>query len=129
VQSNGCSRSQTRTFSATDGCGNSATASTSVTWTSDPTPPAFTGNYNNVTLGCNPADITTSLGSASATDGCGIPTITSSDGAVTSNGCDRSQVRTFTCSWTLVVTQLLLQELLTGLLTRHHQHLPVTILM
>src|SRR6185436_14676333 len=66
VQSSGCSRSQTRTFSAADGCGNSATASSTVTWTSDPVPPAFTGNYNDVTLGCNPTDITTSLGSASA---------------------------------------------------------------
>jgi hypothetical protein len=79
VQSSGCSRSQTRTFSASDGCGNSATASTSVTWTSDQTPPAFTGNYNNITLGCNPIDISTSLGSASATDGCGAPTVTSLD--------------------------------------------------
>jgi hypothetical protein len=82
VQSNSCSRSQTRTFSASDGCGNSATASSTVTWTSDQTPPTFTGNYNDVTLGCNPPDINTSLGSASATDGCGTPTLAQSDGAV-----------------------------------------------
>ena len=30
-----CSASQTRTFTATDACGNTATASTTVTWTSD----------------------------------------------------------------------------------------------
>jgi hypothetical protein len=104
-----CSRSQTRTFSASDGCGNSATASSTVTWTSDQTPPTFTGNYNDVTLGCNPTDINTSLGSASATDGCGTPTLSQSDGAVTSNGCLRSQVRTFTatdaCGNTATITR------------------------
>src|SRR4029078_10878231 len=89
-------RSQTRTFSAADGCGNSATASSTVTWTSDPAPPTFTGHYNDVTLGFNPTDITTALGAASATDACSTPTVTQSDGAVTSNGCLRSQVRTFT---------------------------------
>ena len=75
VQSNGCSRSQTRTFTATDGCGNSATASTTCNMDSDQTPPAFTGNYTDVTLGCNPTDISAALGSATATDGCGTPTV------------------------------------------------------
>src|SRR6185436_14802335 len=98
VQSSGCSRSQTRTFSASDGCGNSATASTIVTWTSDLTPPVLTTGGTTTTLGCNPtaADINAALGTASATDACGVPTVSSSDGTVTSNGCDRSQVRTFT---------------------------------
>src|SRR5678810_1047017 len=109
VTSNGCLRSQVRTFTAVDACGNSATITRTVNWTADQTPPAFTGNYNNVTLGCNPTDISTSLGSASATDGCGTPTVTSLDGAVTSNGCDRSQTRIFTaidaCGNTATITR------------------------
>jgi hypothetical protein len=37
----------------------------------------FTGSYADVNLGCNPANPDGSLGSASATDGCGAVTITS----------------------------------------------------
>src|SRR4029078_4024511 len=98
ISSNGCLRSQIRTFIASDGCGNSATAARTVTWTSDQTPPTFTGAYPDVTLGCNPlaSDITAALGSASATDGCGTTTRTSADGSITTNGCLRSQIRTFT---------------------------------
>ena len=84
VVSNGCNRSQTRTFTATDGCGNTATKSITATWIVDRTPPSFTGSYTDVDLGCNPANPNGALGSASATDGCGAVTITSSDGAVAS---------------------------------------------
>ena len=80
VTSNGCARSQTRTWTAVDACGNTATASRTVTWTLDNTAPAFTGNYNDVTLTCNIAEWVGSLGTATATDACGTPTITSSDG-------------------------------------------------
>src|SRR4029453_9515912 len=98
VTSNGCSRSQTRTFTARDACGNTSTASRTVTWTADVTPPVLTTGGGSLTLGCNPSagDINGSLGTATATDACGTPTVTSSDGSVTSNGCSRSQTRTFT---------------------------------
>ena len=96
--SDGCGRSRTRTFTATGGCGNTATAARTVTWKVDVTPPAFTGSYTDVTLGCNPADPNGSLGTASATDGCGPVTITSSDGTVQSNGCARWRTRTFTAT-------------------------------
>ena len=96
--SNGCARTQVRTFTATDACGNTATTSRTVSWIEDITPPVFTGNYNNVTLGCAPGTIDASLGSATATDACGAVTITSSDGSITSNGCARTQVRTFTAT-------------------------------
>ncbi len=95
-----CSKSQTRTFTATDDCGNTATASRTVTWTSDTQAPGFTGSYSTVTLGCNPAasDITGALDGATATDNCtATVTITSSDGAV--NGtCSKTQTRTFTAT-------------------------------
>jgi hypothetical protein len=98
VISNGCARSQTRTFTATDACGNTATASRTATWTADVTAPVITATGGSLSLGCNPtqAGINGALGSASATDACGVPTVSSSDGAVVSNGCARSQTRTFT---------------------------------
>ncbi len=95
VLSNGCNRTQRRTFTAKDACGNAVIASRTVRWTADLTPPSFTGNYGDVNLGCNPTEPAGSLGSASATDACGAVTITSSDGSVLSNGCNRSQKRTF----------------------------------
>ncbi len=98
VTSNGCSRSQTRTFTARDACGNTATASRTVTWTADNTAPVITTGGTGTTLGCNPSagDINGALGTATATDACGVPTVSSSDGSVTSNGCSRSQTRTWT---------------------------------
>jgi hypothetical protein len=98
VSSNGCGRSQTRTWTARDACGNTSTASRTVTWTADVTPPVITTGGGSLTLGCNPSagDINTSLGTATATDACGVPTVTQSDGPVGSEGCSRSQTRTFT---------------------------------
>ena len=80
ISSNGCLRTQVRTFTATDACGNTATVTRSVTWTEDITPPVFTGSYTDVTLGCNPTNIDATLGSATATDACGAVTLTPSDG-------------------------------------------------
>ena len=59
-----------------------ATASSTVTWTTDHVPPTFTGSYANESLGCNPSasDISAALGTATATDGCSTATITSTDG-------------------------------------------------
>ena len=69
-------RSRTRTFTATDGCLNTSTTSRTVRWIADITPPAFTGSYADVNLGCNPANPDGSLGTATATDACGAVTIT-----------------------------------------------------
>ena len=53
-----------------------------VTWTEDVTPPVFTGSYATVDLGCNPTNITATLNGATATDGCGTPTVNAGvDGA------------------------------------------------
>src|SRR5258705_209435 len=100
IQPTGCFRSQTRTFTATDICGNTSTTSRTATWTEDLTAPTITATGNDAPLGCNPAAaaIDAALGSATATDACGTPTVTSSDGNVSSNGCIRSQIRTFTAT-------------------------------
>ena len=99
LHSNGCTRSQTRTFTARDACGNTATASRTVTWTADLTPPVNHYKwyyYIHLDVIHLPADINAALGTATATDACGAPTVSSSDGTVNSNGCTRSQTRTFT---------------------------------
>src|SRR5688572_9684079 len=98
VSSNGCGRSQTRTWTARDFCGNTSTASRTVTWTADVTAPVITTGGTTTTLGCNPSanDIDNALGTATATDACGVPTLSVSDGSVSSNGCSRSQTRTWT---------------------------------
>ncbi len=100
VASNGCLRSQTRTFTAKDACNNTSTVSRTATWTADVTKPVFTGNYNAIDLDCNPtaAAIEAALGSASATDGCSDPSISASDNTETVNGCVHSQTRTFTAT-------------------------------
>ena len=72
---NGCSRSRTITYTAADTCGNSNTCTQLITWTVDTTPPAITGSYAAVTLGCNPASLPTDTvlkAQVTATDNCGI---------------------------------------------------------
>ena len=82
VSSEGCSRSQTRTFRATDACGNTSTASRTISWIVDITPPVITTGgtvANGANLGCNPTAgaINGALGTATATDACGNPTLSS----------------------------------------------------
>src|SRR5204862_7767980 len=84
--------------SAIDACGNTSTTSRTATWTADVSAPTISANV--ASLRSVPtrrsSDLNGALGSASATDACGTPTVSSSDGSVTSNGCARSQTRTFT---------------------------------
>src|SRR5439155_6579345 len=47
-------------------------------------------------LGCNPTGVPS--GSATATDNCGTPNITSSLGNVSVSGCTNTQVRTYTAT-------------------------------
>ncbi len=98
IISNGCVRTQTRTFTARDSCGNTSTASRTVSWIEDLTPPVLTTGGTGTSLGCNPSagDINGALGTATATDACGAPTISQSDSSITSSGCVRTQTRTLT---------------------------------
>src|SRR5205814_1156268 len=88
---------QTRTFTAVDACGNTATTSRTVTWTADLIPPSITATGTTTSLGCNPiaSNITAALGTATATDACGSPTVSFTDGPVTGT-CTQTQTRTFT---------------------------------
>src|SRR4030095_6226975 len=93
-----CAKSQTRTWTATDACGNTVTTSRTVTWSS-------TGGTTVITvtggpaLGCNPSSsaIDAALGSATASNACGTVTLTSSDSPV-SGSCAKSQTRTWTAT-------------------------------
>ncbi len=88
---NGCTTIVTRTWTATDDCGNTWTASQSITRT-DNSAPVFANIPADVTIGCNdplPIDEPT------ASDSCGDVTITSEDESET-NGCTETITRTWT---------------------------------
>jgi hypothetical protein len=98
VQFTGCTQTQTRSWRATDACGNTATASHTISWTVDVTLPVITTTGTTNNLGCNPtaSAIDAALGTATAIDNCGFMSITQTDGPVISSGCNRSQTRTWT---------------------------------
>ena len=101
VTPNGCLRSQTRTWTATDACGNAAVSvSRIVTWTEDITLPVINATGSTLTLGCNPtaAQIEAALGTATVTEACSTILPTAVTSGVTSNGCLRSQTRTWTAT-------------------------------
>jgi hypothetical protein len=87
---NGCNRTLTRTYTATDGCGNTSTCSQVLTYKVDITPPVFTYCPPDQYLGCNP-ELLPGCGAATATDDCGSVTITNSLNPTVANGCNYSQ--------------------------------------
>jgi hypothetical protein len=105
VNTGGCTRSRTRTYTATDACGNTATCTQVFTYTIATTPVMANcgGTYN---LGCNPATLPTcanyagiqNAGAVTASNECGAVTVTCDAGQVTSQGCNRSQILTFTAT-------------------------------
>src|SRR5262245_66572302 len=79
-----------------------STTSRTATWTVDITAPVITatGTPANGALGCNPTPgaIEAALGTATAADACGTPTLAVTTGGVTSDGCLRAQTRTWTAT-------------------------------
>ena len=70
----------------------------SISLCGDRTAPSITPAGNSLSLGCNPTNnqIDLALGSATASDNCGTPTMTPSDGPiVTTSACGRSKTRTW----------------------------------
>jgi len=101
ISSNGCFRTQTRTFNATDLCGNNAASVIrTVTWKEDLVAPVITPANADSNLGCNPtaAQIEAALGTASVNDNCDVLTATVNTGSINSNGCIRTQTRTWSVS-------------------------------
>ena len=111
---NGCIITRTLTWTAKDGCNNSASCSQVITWIADKTLPVF-GNCPAPTLnaGCNPvlANIPTCASyNVTATDGCSTPSLScaSVDAA---NGCVHTRTLTYTavdgCNNTNTCTQVI----------------------
>lgn len=94
----GCYRIQTRSWSATDSCGNTASASRTITWRVDTIKPVILPP-NPGTLHCNPSEnqINLALGSATATDNCQPVTVSPSD-SNTVSGCTYTRFRTWTAA-------------------------------
>src|SRR2546421_2819812 len=96
--SNSCAGAKViaRTWTATDACGNHSSALQTIA-VGDITPAAITGP-SNVTLECGASTAPSATGIATATDGCGTPTMTYSD--VVTNNCGGTRViaRTWTAN-------------------------------
>ena len=95
-----CSKSQTWTVTATDGCGNTAECQVTYTWSSDLNPPTIaTPEGADVNINCNPTaqDIEDAFVPPVFTDDCGIPTVTMN---TVHNGaeCSQSETRTWTAT-------------------------------
>jgi len=109
VTTTGCSRSQTRTWTATDACGNAAlSVSRTITWTSDTIAPVITCPGNITQGACN--NIVTYT--ATATDNCGpvTPTFSIVSGSTFPIGTTTVTVsatdacgNTGTCSFTVTI--------------------------
>lgn len=117
IQVNGCNRQQTLIYVANAaGCGTFSTCQKIYNWQVT-TAPVFANCDNTFDLGCNPATIPTCAnvqtapfgGAVTASNECGnVSGITCSEGAVTSSGCNRSKVFTFSvtaCGFTSTCTR------------------------
>lgn len=104
VIANNCNKTQIRTFTATDYCGNTSTVTNQVSWKDDITPPIINGIFTPIDLGCKDHDLTQEeidaafmQSTTTVTDECGGPIdFTYKDGEVEVRGCYRSVVRTWT---------------------------------
>jgi hypothetical protein len=88
-----CNGSATRTWTATDACGNVSTTSQAITY-NDLTPPVFTSVSPNATVTCFD-DV--SLGTAIATDECGNTQLAAVDSS-TGDSCSGTVTRTWTAT-------------------------------
>jgi PKD repeat protein len=113
ILEDGCERSQTFTYSATDDCGNTVSAITTYTWTEDLTPPILTNIPADQYLGTNP-ETPTCNPEVSAIDECSEVIVTCLPGEIIQNenefhqvftylatdGCGNTNLATTTYTWT-----------------------------
>jgi len=95
VTTNGCTQTRTYSFSFTDDCGNTSTASTTITRTYDVTVPIINAPADYVLEGCNPAWPTSVA--ATWTDNCNPDggSLQGAAGDVSTDGCSQSRTYTF----------------------------------
>src|SRR5439155_13945877 len=97
-QGTGCTRSVTKSWTVTDGCGNTGTASQTVTFTRDTQAPQITLAAASP-LSCNPTadDISAAFGGATVSDNCSSGLVASgTEGAEQGTGCTRSVTKSWT---------------------------------
>ena len=85
----------TRTWTATDGCGRTATCDQTITYTNDTTDPVITCPADT-TIECDASTDPANTGSATATDNCVTPTVTYADSS--SGTCPTVITRTWTAT-------------------------------
>ena len=96
----GCEQSDTRTWTATDACGNMTAVSQTVSYTVDTQAPTLTSaEGGDENIGCNPTAqaVNAAFDAPAFADNCGAPTVVVTT-AQTSNGCVRSDTRTWTAT-------------------------------
>ena len=92
VQTSGCNRSQTFTFSASNACGATASCTSTFTW-KIVKEPVFDTLPTGSDRGCNPE--LPSCGIGTAHDECGSVEVTCTPGTITGPPCSRSQAFTY----------------------------------
>jgi hypothetical protein len=95
ITSIGCGRSQTRTYTATDGCGRTATCEQVFTWTVDLIKPVIATTAQGGNKGCNPTIVAPIF---TLTEACSPGDIVIVDSGITGDGCAKSQ--TWTANFT-----------------------------
>src|SRR5690606_25319345 len=93
----GCNRSQTFTYTATDASGNKATATTTYTWTEDLTPPVLANVPADKNLGHNP-ELPICDALVTVADQCSEATVVCAPGAITEDGNRRIQTFEYTAT-------------------------------
>ena len=95
----GCDRSWTRTWIATDCSGKETSVSQKLTWKVDDTAPVVvTPQGGNKDLGCNPTDINSNFVTPTFDGGCSMASVTGPVEENTSNGCNRTRKWTWTAT-------------------------------
>src|SRR6187551_2477122 len=90
----GCTQTITRTYRATDGCGNTATCAQTIIKNNDATPPVITCPAN-ITLQCGDALPAADITLVTASDACGSVTVTHVGDQTATTGCTQTITRTY----------------------------------
>jgi hypothetical protein len=97
ITSNGCEKTRTRTYTATDACGQSVQCLHVFTWKEDNSNPTFTICPTGGYIGCNPMTFPTPAAPV-VTDNCGTPSISSQWLTPVANGCNYSRTFQYTAT-------------------------------
>ncbi|MBW6490324.1 MAG: T9SS type A sorting domain-containing protein [Lentimicrobium sp.] len=97
IVADGCARSQTFTLTATDAQGNTAACDVTYTWTVV-SAPVIANLPTGDDLGCNPTSLPTCSTAVTASNECGPVDVSCTPGQIVIDGCERSQIFTYTAT-------------------------------